>query len=61
MQVAALEACEKEKKKAEDQIEDLVKKLAKFEEDTTVGAQVCSIVCPNNICIYIYIYCHWRR
>ena len=42
MQVAALEACEKEKKKAEEQIEELMKKLAKFEEDMAVGAQVCN-------------------
>ena len=42
IQVAALEACEKEKKKAEEQIEELMKKLAKFEEDMAVGAQVCN-------------------
>ena len=42
MQVAALEACEKEKKKAEEQIEELMKKLAKFEENMAVGAQVCN-------------------
>jgi predicted translin family RNA/ssDNA-binding protein len=42
IQVAALEACEKEKKKAEEQIEELMKKLAKFEKDMAFGAQVCN-------------------
>jgi hypothetical protein len=42
VQVAALEACAKEKEKAEKQIEELMKKLAKFEKDVAFGAQVCN-------------------
>jgi hypothetical protein len=42
VQVAALEACAKEKEKAEKQIEELMKKLAKFEKDMAVGAEVCN-------------------
>ena len=42
VQVAALEACAKEKEKAEKQIEELMKTLAKFEKDIAVGAEVCN-------------------
>ena len=39
---AGSEACEKEKEKAEKQIEELMKKLSDFEKDMAVGTQVCN-------------------
>ena len=39
---AGSEASEKEKEKAEKQIEELMKKLSDFEKDMAVGTQVCN-------------------
>ena len=39
---ACSEASEKEKEKAEKQIEELMKKLSDFEKDMAVGTQVCN-------------------